>query len=116
MVAAEKGNFLFVGRSGMTYSKQIYCSDVDAAVVNFDGGAGASATSPAYWTPPEPVVLTDVSITTGLTATKSIQVIRGGTPTGDYLDCVLHVSTNPMRPPLRIPFMAGQQVSAIQRA
>jgi len=109
-VTPTYGTATFVGaQSGKTYSKDLYISDVAAALVTWDGGQGASATSPTDWIPPEPVVLTDLSIVTGPTVIFKLQLIRNSIPTGDILRLVPHLTTNSMRPPLRIGFGAMQR-------
>jgi len=107
---------IFRGKSGKTYSKDLYVSDVDAALVNVDGGSGASSTSPTDWIPPEPVILTDYSMVTGTQDTEKLQVTRDGVPTGDFLRYSIHLTTLANRPRLTIPFGARQKIAFIQRA
>ena len=118
MVAAPQfGTMIFIGlRTRKSYVVDTYHSDVVDALMNFDGGAGASATSPTEWRPPEPVVLTDYTIVTGMTDTTKMQIMRSNGPTGDTLRFVLHLTTLAFRPRLAIGFNAGQDVRAIQRA
>lgn len=118
MVAAPQyASFTFVGSiTGKTYTKDAYMSDVANALVRFDAGAGASATSPDHYRAPEPVILTDFANVTGMTDTTKIQLIRNGTPTGDILRFVPHLTTNALRPRLRIGIKAGVDFQAIQLA
>ena len=63
----------FVGvQTRRTYAVDVYLSDVAAALVNFDSGAGAGAGSDTFWIAPENVILTDFSIKTGMTDTTKI--------------------------------------------
>lgn len=117
MVAAPQySTMTFVGlRTRKTYPIDVYLSDVNGALINFDGGAGASATSPQSWTPPEPVVLVDFAIVTGMTDTTKLQPTRGGATMGIMLRYALHLSTLAQRPKLALGFAPGIDISAIQR-
>jgi len=113
----QYGTFQFVGvLSRKTYTKDVYVSDVANATVKFDGGTGASSTSPGYWRTPEPVVLRDYSQVTGTADTTKIQLVRNGVQTGDVLRYAIHLTTLNNRPGLNIPFMKGDEISAIQLA
>lgn len=115
MATPTVGQFHFTGRSGMTYTKQVYISDVAAALAQWDNGAGAGANSGDNWMPDEDVVLTDVSFPSGYTVVTSVQLLRNGIPTGDFLSLVPFLSTTANRPALKIPFVAGKKIQAIQR-
>jgi len=114
-MAATEGTVTFVGQSGRTYIKDMYLSDTANTPVNWDGGAGASATSPEDVTIPEPCFMSDVSVVTGAAQTK-LQVIRNGAGTGDFLRQSLHLNTLALRPQLRIPFMPGDRIAMLQIA
>lgn len=115
-MAATQGTAIFAGlRSRKSYIVDIYLDDVADALINWDGGAGSSATSPEYWTPTEPVILTDMAIVTGAAQTK-LQLMAGNRPTGDMLRHTLQLNTLAKRPSLAIGFNAGQAVRAIQKA
>ena len=117
MVAApEYGTMTFMGRSGISYAKDFYFSDVVAASLRFDEGGGASATSETFVTFGEPVLLVDIAIHTGGTDSKMFQVTRNGITTGDVIRHTIHLDTLANRPGLRIPFAAGVRISGIQRA
>jgi hypothetical protein len=118
MVAAPQyGTFTFIGaRSGRIYNVDAYFSDVAEASVKFDGGGGASSTSPDSWTPAEPVLLVDQAIVTGMTDTTKIQLLRNNQPTGDFLRYTQHLTTSAFRSPVKLGFASGVQVRAIQKA
>ncbi|GAI06733.1 unnamed protein product [marine sediment metagenome] len=116
MVTPIHATFTFRGMTGKTYTKDAYISDVANALVNFDSGIGASATSDTFFIAPEPCHLVDVSIITGPTVIGRLQVIRNSVPTGDILDLTTHVSTIAQRPRLMIGFNKGSKVAAIQLA
>lgn len=106
--------FIFVGRSGKTYSVDGYVSDVNNGLVLWDNGAGAGTTAPSFWIAPEDVSLKDFSMTTGTADTEKIRLISNGRPTSHVLRYVPHVSTNADRPKLNVGFHAGTQISAFQ--
>ena len=117
MAATPKnGVMTFVGRSGQTYSKDVYVSDVANALINWDGGIGSSATSPEEWRAPEPLVLTDFAMVTGTAETTKIQITRNSVGTGDILRYLAHLTSLNQRPALRLPFLPGDVVGAIQLA
>jgi len=117
VAAPEYGTFAFQGlRSSRIYNVDIYYSDVADALINFDGGAGASATSPTSFTCPEEVLLVDVAIVTGGTDTKKFQVLRNNQPTGDFLRHTQHLTTLPFRSAVRLGFRQGTEVRCIQKA
>lgn len=114
MVAAQFGLMVFVGlSSGRTYCKDVYFSDVAGAPINWDSGNGASTSSDTHWTPPEPVVLRDFSIHTGMTQVNA-RISENGVPTGDTLRYEIHLDTLANRPMLNIPFGPGSKVAVTQ--
>ncbi len=117
VAAPQFGTMVFQGtRSGRIYNVDSYFSDVVDGLVNFDGGGGASATSPASFTAPEPLLLLDFSIVTGMTDTTKIQVLRNNQPTGDFLRYTQHLTTSPARSAVRLGFNPGVEIRAIQKA
>ncbi len=109
------GTMIFRGlRSGMTYTKDVYLSDVNAAPIRFDSGGGASATSETSWTPPEPVMLIDYAQVTGTVDTTKIAMTRNGQNTGDILRYTIHLTSLATRPSLAIPFPGASKIAANQ--
>lgn len=118
MVAAPQFcTFIFRGlRTGLSYIKDAYMSDVVGALVRWDSGAGAGAGSDVFWTLPEDAVLVDYSQVTGLTDTTKLQLTRNGVATGDILRYAIHLTTLANRPALRVVFPAGSKIGGIQLA
>ena len=115
MVATPQyGQMIFQGQSGTTYAVDLYVSDVNNGLVNFDGGGGAGSSAPTQWICPENVTLKDFSMTTGTADTEKVRLVVNNKPTGSVLRYVQHVSTNSNRPVLNIGFAKGSQVSAFQ--
>jgi len=100
----------------MTYTKEIYRSDVAGALINWDSGGGAGSASETFWTPPEPVVLRDVALVTGPTVVFKLQITRNGVPTGDIVRFGPFLDSVATRPSLNIPVGPGVKIAAIQLA
>ena len=113
----QYGTMVFIGmQSGRIYNVDVYVSDVADALVTFDGGGGAGATSPDSFTAPEFIELRDFSIVTGTVDTTKIQILRNNQPTGDFLRYTQHLTTSAQRSPVRLGFRPGTNVRAIQKA
>jgi hypothetical protein len=118
MVAAPQyGTLIFRGlNTGKTYSIDLYASDVANALINLDGGAGASSSSNTFWICPEDVQLTDFLIHTGMTDTTFIRFTSNGRPTIHTARFAAHLDTSNARPVFNIAFRQTTQISAIQLA
>lgn len=117
VAAPEYAIFSFYGLvSQALVPVDVYYSDVADALINFDGGAGASATSPTSYTAMEDLLLVDVAIVTGGTDTKKLQLLRGNQPVGGFIRHTLHLTSVAMRSPLKIGFRRGVEIRAIQKA
>ena len=117
VAAPQYGVITCIGlRTRQSYSKDMYHSDVANALVNFDSGSGAGTGSETFWTPPEPVVIRDYAIVTGMTDTTKLQITRNGIPTGDILRFGPHTDSVATRPRLNILVPPGMKLGAIQLA
>jgi hypothetical protein len=113
----QYATFTFLGvQTKRVYNVDAYISDVADALVTFDGGAGASATSPSSFTAPEDIMLIDVAVVTGTADTTKMQILRNNQPTGDFLRYTQHLTTSAQRSPVRLGFKRGVEVRAIQKA
>lgn len=110
----QYAGFFFVGRSGKTYAVDAYISDVNGALINWDGGAGASSTSPTFWKAPEDVILQDYSMVTGTADTEKLRLLRDSMPTAHVLRYGVHLTSLATRPKLNIGFLKGTNISAVQ--
>ncbi|GAH92058.1 unnamed protein product [marine sediment metagenome] len=115
-VTPAYGTFVFVGmRSQRIYNVDSYIADVADDLIHFDGGGGASPTSPTSFTAPEDILLSDVSFKTGPTVISKLQILRGNQATGDFLRLAAHLDTSPARSPVRLGFVRGTEVRAIEK-
>ena len=110
----QYGSMIFRGASGKTYSIDCKISDVNGAMVTWDGGGGAGDSSPQFWVAPENVTLVDFSVVTGCADTEKIRLTANGRPTAHVLRYGIHVTTLATRPALTIGFTGGTQIGAIQ--
>ena len=117
VAAPQFAIFVFEGlNTKRIYNVDAYLSDVVDGLGNFDGGGGSSATSPDGFTAPEPLVLKDFAIVTGMTDTTKIQVLRNNQPTGDFLRYAMHLTTASQRSDIRLGFGQGVEIRVIQKA
>lgn len=114
-MAAQYGAATFVGRGGNSFSVDLYCDDTAGNPVRWDGGSGASATSPTFWTAPSDCIMIDFVLAAATGQTKT-QINRNNLSTGNILRNSVYLASITTRPPLRVPYMAGNQVTATQLA
>ena len=114
MATPKPANFTFIGQSGITYNVDAYVSDVNAALVNLDGGAGAGTGSPTYWIAPENCTLVDFSMVTGTADTEKVRILINGKPMPNVVRYDTNLTTLAKRAPLNIGIKKGAQVSFIQ--
>jgi hypothetical protein len=113
----QYGTMSFRGQqSGQLYPIDVYISDVAAAKVRFDGGAGAGSSSDEFITFNEPVILEDFAVITGTSDTEKIRLTAGGKPLPHILRYSIHLNTLATRPELNIPFNTNTRISGFQMA
>jgi hypothetical protein len=109
---AKTGTAIFRGlKSGITYSKGFYNPDVAGSLVRWDVGGAAGAATPDFTQFPEPVVLEDLSVVTGIVDTSQVRVIANQAPTTHLLQWANHVNTLNNRPRLSIGFRANTSIA-----
>lgn len=112
----QYGTMTFLLQNGELYNVDCYVSDVAAAYVTFDGGAGAGASSPNEIQLPANAMLSDFAIVTGTQDTTKIQILRNNAPLGEFLRYTQHLTTSAQRSPVRRGFPRGSIFRAIQYA
>lgn len=117
MGAATTGTLTLLGASGQTYSRGIYIPDAVADVIRFDSGAGAGAATPDFATWSEPVTLIDFC-NNGAAVPTALQVrlSLNGAPTSQLFRILLHVATNPSRPPIKLTIPPGSRLGGFMVA
>lgn len=113
-MAANAGTVVMVGRSGRTYTLDLYVPDATATNLTFNPSGLAASTSPTSWRAPEPVTLVDVSIAAAPTAVGAIFQANYTNINGGTIRWSNQLAANPNRMKLRIGLNAGDILSAIQ--
>lgn len=114
-MAAQYGSVTLVMGRGDVRQVDAYFDDTAGNPVRFDGGGGASATSPTFYTVPRNCIVTDVVLAAATGQTKT-QINRNNQPTGNILRNSVHLASVVTRPALRIMFAAGSNLSMTQLA
>lgn len=111
-MADTVGTVIFRGSSGQAYIKDIVPIDTAGALHRWDGGAGASTTSPDFWVPPENVTLVEYIQVAAMAALRT-SIDINNTPTGNILRNILHTPSATMinRPYIGYVIPAGVKVS-----
>jgi len=112
MATAKNYTMSFMGASGRRYQISGYTADTAGSINTFNPSGAAASGGLQYWKCPERCSLVDFSIPTGTTQTSGVMTENGAIKAGAILDYVIHVSTNPLRPQLNIPFEAGTLIGA----
>lgn len=112
-MAAQNGTFVFVGKSGQTYTVDVYIPDAVGTQLTFNPSGAAASTSPNYWKAPEPCVLVDIS-GAAPTATGACLTLSGALYTGKTFRWANQLATLSTRMKHNIPIPAGEQVGALQ--
>lgn len=113
MATATVGTMIFIGsKTGRTYSALLYTADTAAYINKYSVSGTPDGNALQYCKFPEPVVLVDFSIPTGMTQTNLVMTDNGTIRNGTLLNVVVHVSTNSNRPKLAIPFDANVNIGS----
>lgn len=112
-MAAQNGTFVFVGKSGQTYTVDVYIPDAVATNLTFNSSGLAASTSPAYWKAPEECRLVDIS-GAAPTAVGATLTLSGALYTGKTFRWANQLATLSTRMKHNIPIPAGEQVGALQ--
>lgn len=112
-MAAELGSLILLGKSGRTYSVDLYLPDAVAGLVAFSPNGAATATSPTQYRVPEDCVITDISVATGTTAVGLVINVNNASIQGGVLRYANQLNTLAQRPALRIPLRGGDFIGAV---
>lgn len=114
-MAAQYGTVVLVTAMG-NKSVDAYFDDTAGNPVRFDGGSGASATSPdSYSIPGGGGVIVDVILAAATGQTKT-QINKNNQATGVILRNSLHLASVVTRPQLMLSYRAGDQLTMTQLA
>ena len=113
-MAANAGTLVAIGKSGRTYTYDVYVPDATGTYLSFNQSGLAASTSPTQFTTTEPMTIVDISIGTAPTAVGAIFQQGQASINGATIRWANQLAANPNRMKLRIPLSAGVQISALQ--
>lgn len=113
-MAANAGTLLMTGRSGRTYTLDVYVPDATATNLTFSPSGLAASTSPSAWTVPEDCTIRDISIGAAPTAVGAIFQAGYTNINGGTVRWANQLAANPNRPKLSINLARGTILSAVQ--
>ena len=113
-MAATAGTLLMQGKSGRTYSVDVYIPDATGTLLTFNPAGLATTTSQNTFRVPEDVVIYDVSIGTAPTAVGVALNINGAVKNGAALRWANQLQTLANRAKISIPVQAGDFLGGVQ--
>jgi len=112
-MAAQNGTMTLVGKSGRTYTVDLYIPDAVATQLTFNPTGLAASTSPSNLRIPEDCIIYDISgvapTAVGFTISVNSGVVNGG-----VLRWANQLATLSNRQKLKIPLKAGDIITALQ--
>lgn len=106
-MAATNGTLILLGKSGRTYSVDLYTPDAVAGLIGFNGAGLASSTSPTTWRTPEDVVIKDFISVGAPTAVGASLNINGATANGGTIRFNNQLASLPNRAALNVGVRGG---------
>jgi hypothetical protein len=112
-MAATAGTIFAIGlATKQGYAIDAYVPDAAGGVWTFDDGAGAGSGSTAWYSFPEDVVITDISMAGAPTATKG-RITSNGLPSGNIVRFGSHLYSLNSRPVLNIKIQGGKRLGIV---
>lgn len=113
-MAATAGTMILVGKSGKTYSVDLYIPDAVATQVTFNPSGLAASTSSTYWKAPEACVVVDIVAAGAPTAVGATFTLSNAAYTGQTIRWANQANSLATRAKLNVPIPAGEQVGLLQ--
>lgn len=113
-MAAQNSSILLRGRSGKTYSPDVYLPDATGTVATFNTNGAAVAASTAYYKTEEDCVIEDFSTATAPTATGAVFTLSGAPITSGTIRYSNQLAANPNRTKIKIFVPKGEQLGMLQ--
>lgn len=113
-MAAQNASILLRGRSGKTYSPDVYLPDATATVGRFAVNSAAVATSTDYYKAEEDCVIEDLNLATAPTATGAVFTLSGAPIAAGTIRYANQLTSVQNRSKLRIPVNKGEQLGMLQ--
>jgi len=115
-MAAQQATLTLVGKSGRTYTIDVYAPDAAGTQITFNPSGAAGATSPSTLRVPEQCIVFDYSIAASPTATGVVLYNNSGAILGGALRHANCLSSLANRQKLKIPLQGGDFISGLQHA
>lgn len=113
-MAAQNASIVLRGRSGRTYSPDVYLPDATGTNATFNTNGGAGSTSTVYYKTEEDCIIEDFSLATAPTATGSVFLLSGAPINSGTMRYANQLSSAPNRPKLKIFVPKGEQLGMLQ--
>lgn len=113
-MAASAGTLIAVGKSGRSYSIDLYIPDAVATLITFGVTGNAAATSSATWRVPEDITIVDIATPAAPTATTVTLTADGAAVAGGVIRWTNQINTLATRVAMRIPIRAGSFLGGLQ--
>jgi hypothetical protein len=113
-MAASAGTLIAVGKSGRSYSIDLYIPDAVATLITFGVTGNAASTSSTTWRVPEDVTIVDIATPAAPTATTVTLTANGAAVAGGVLRWTNQLNTLSSRVAMRIPIGAGTFLGGLQ--
>jgi hypothetical protein len=113
-MAAQNGNILLRGRSGKTYSPDVYVPDTVATLGRFNTNGAAGAASTDYYKTEEDCVIEDFSLATAPTATGGVFLLSGAPIPAATIRYANQLTSVQNRTKLKIFVKKGEQLGLLQ--
>jgi len=113
-MAASNATMIGKGRSGATYSVEVYVPDAVATQCTFNPAGLAAATSATNWRVPEDVVITDIAILAAPTAVGAVFTQDGAAKNGATIRWNNQLETLANRPGIGVSIPKGTFVGLLQ--
>ena len=113
-MAASAGTLVLVGKSGRTYTVDLYIPDATGTALTFSPSGLAASTSPATYRLPEDAVIVDISIAAAPTAVGAVFTVNQGVINGGTVRWANQLATLANRMKLKIGVSGGDFLGATQ--
>lgn len=113
-MAASNGTLIAVGRSGRTYSVDLYVPDATGTKIAFNPSGLAASTSDTTWRAPEDLTIVDFVTVAAPTAVGAFLTINGAPANGGTIRHANQLCTLATRAKLKIGIKGGDFIGYTQ--
>jgi len=109
-MAASAGTLIAIGKSGRTYSVDLYVPDATGTQLTLNPSGLAASTSPTTWRTPEDVTIIDISVAAAPTAVGAVLTVNQAVANGGAVRWANQLSTLATRAKVALGVRAGDFV------